>query len=478
MFWANLLHIYQPPTQDDGMLSIIVSESYSQIIKALKENPKAKLTMNINASLSELLVKYKYTTLINDIKILLESGQLELTESAAYHPFLPLIPKTEIIRQIKLNNRINKEIFGDSYNPTGFFAPELAVSTEVVDIVANMGYKWMLFDELAFDTEKGSPQYDRIYKVNGTDMIGFFRDREISFKILSAQLETGNVFMSEIKNIYSNNRYLATAMDGETFGHHRLGLELLLFDLFKSKEMITEQYQNIPKYFTKTDKINIKDSTWALLPIELLRNTPYKRWYNSDNEINLKQWDLTYFAIKEVNKSKYKVKDPKLTNKKEQYSEKQLQWLKARYMLDKSIHSDQYWWASARPWWSIDMIERGANELKNSVLLLPDIDDKIRNKVINSYKDIVTNSFRLQGEGVIDEMINNYDEEASEIIETKSLESNPKEYDRVINHLRRQMLEAADKENFKKAIEYRKRIENLKQKQKNIINNLDIKING
>ncbi len=475
MFWANLLHIYQPPTQTEKMLSQITSESYNQIIKALKINPRAKLTMNINASLSELFVEYKYHKLIDDIKFLLKNGQLELTDSAAYHPFLPLIPKNEIIRQIQLNNIINKKIFGKYYNPKGFFSPELAVSKEIIHIVEDLGYEWMIFDELAFDPEKGSPQYDRIYRINNTNMIGFFRDREISFKILSAQLESGDIFLSEIEKTYNDEKYLSTAMDGETFGHHRLGLELLLFDIFKSDKIVTEQYQNIPKYFMKEDRVNVKDSTWALLPIELLRNQPYKRWYNDENEINVKQWDFTYFAIKEINNSPYKVEDPKITRKKEILSKEQKQWLKARYNLDKAIHSDQYWWASARPWWSIDMIDRGASEIKNSILLLPNISDNIRNKAIESYKDIIVSSFRLQGEGIIDDMIKNYDEEASEIIETKSLEANPKEYDRVIEHLRRQMLEAADKENFKKAIEYRKRIENLREKQKNIISNLESK---
>ncbi len=471
MIWANLLHIYQPPTQNKEMLDKITEESYRQILKGLKDNPKGKLTINMNASLTELFLKYGYNDVLDDIRYLLHNGQIEITESAAYHAFLPLIPKEEIIRQIKLNHYKNKKILGEDYNPTGFFAPELSVSPEVVKIVASMGYKWMLFDELAFDQTKGDVKYDRIYYVNDTQMIGYFRERDISFKILSAQLESGDIFLSEIKNIISDNRFLVTAMDGETFGHHRPGLELLLYDVFKSDKVKTEQYQNIDKYFHKSDKVNIKDSTWAVIPIEFSRNQPYERWFNKDNEIHMKQWDLTYFAIREVNKSKYKIEDPKLTGKKLKYTEKQKLWLKARYMLDKSIHSDQYWWASARPWWSIDMIERGADELKNSILLIPDIDDKIKTKAIDMYKDIVFSAFRWEREEIVGQVVANYDEETTEIIETKSLDANPKEYTKIINHLRKQMLESASKQNYLKALEYRKRIEDLREKQKNIIKN-------
>lgn len=471
MIWANLLHIYQPPTQDKDMLDRITEESYKKIILGLKENPRGKLTINMNASLTELFEKYKYNDVLDDIKYLLSNGQIEITESAAYHAFLPLIPKEEVIRQINLNHIINKRILGDVYNPTGFFAPELGVSPAVAKIVSDMGYKWMLFDELAFDQKKGKIKYDRIYYVDGTNLIGYFREREISFKILSAQVESGDIFLSEIKDIISDKRFLATAMDGETFGHHRPGLELLLYDIFKSRAIQCEEYQNLDQFFHKKDTVNINESTWALIPIELTRNQPYERWFNKSNEIHVKQWTLTYFAIDMVNKSKYKVDDPMFTNKKEKLNKNQKQWLKARYMLDKSLHSDQYWWASARPWWSIDMIERGANELMTSILLLPEVDAKIKNKAEDIYKDIVFSAFRWEREYIVGQTVANYDEETTEMIQTKSLDADPKEYDKVINHLRKQMLEASDKENYIKALEYRKRIESLRQKQKEIIKN-------
>ena len=68
MIWANLLHIYQPPTQTESILKTVSNESYRKILKGLKENPNGKITLNINASLSNLFVKYKYKDIIDDIK--------------------------------------------------------------------------------------------------------------------------------------------------------------------------------------------------------------------------------------------------------------------------------------------------------------------------------------------------------------------------------------------------------------------------
>ena len=123
-------------------------------------------------------------------------------------------------------------------------------------------------------------------------------------------------------------------------------------------------------------------------------------------------------------------------------------------------------------WWSIDMIERGAYELQESLLYLPGIDKKVIDKAKNLYRDIVLESFRWQREGIVDAMVEGFDEEATERIETKSLDSDPKEYDKVISHLEKQMLEAASKLEFKRASEFRKRIESLREKQQEIVEHI------
>src|SRR3989344_3192114 len=108
MFWANFLHIYQPPTQSEQLVRKIANESYLPIVAGLEKTPKAKLTLNINGSLTELLAKSGFESLLRKIANLVRSGQVELTASAKYHPILPLLPEPEIIRQIQLNFATNQ----------------------------------------------------------------------------------------------------------------------------------------------------------------------------------------------------------------------------------------------------------------------------------------------------------------------------------------------------------------------------------
>ena len=50
--FAFLFHIYQPPVQIPIVIKQIVNESYKPIIDALRDNPEAKLTLNINGTLT------------------------------------------------------------------------------------------------------------------------------------------------------------------------------------------------------------------------------------------------------------------------------------------------------------------------------------------------------------------------------------------------------------------------------------------
>ncbi|MCD6096732.1 hypothetical protein J7J60_00090, partial [bacterium] len=124
MYWINILHIYQPSWQSKQVLDKVVKESYNPILDILQKNKQIKISLNICGSLTELLSNFGYKEVLQRIKYLSQRGQIELLGSAKYHPFLPLLPKEEIIRQIKLNEQTNKKYFGKYWKPEGFFSPE------------------------------------------------------------------------------------------------------------------------------------------------------------------------------------------------------------------------------------------------------------------------------------------------------------------------------------------------------------------
>jgi len=444
MIWANFLHIYQPPTQKELWVRRITNESYRKVFSGLLTIPETKLTLNINGILCELLDKYGGKDVLAAIKKMVEAGNIEITGSAKYHTFLPLLPESEIERQILLNEETLKKYFGPDWKQGGFFAPEMAYSRKVVEVVAKLGYKWMVIDELAFPAgKKLSP--DTLYKIKGLeDFYVFFRERNLSFTVLSAQVGTAPTVLRYLEDRLAKNEYVVTAMDGETFGHHRPGLEELLFDLMKIKDFQSVKISDLLIRFTKIEEIEPRDSTWAVTKKDMKENKPYARWKNDGNIIQKKQWELTDLAIQIVGRSS--------------------QDKNIRELLDQSLHSDQYWWASARPWWSLEMIERGAFELKTVVLGASSSTAEEKQKAEELYRDILYTGFDWQRSGRVDQLSRQEDEEIRERLEDKEkLFITKEEYKKMIKTLEEQMQLSAKAEEFHRAAMIKDRIRELKE---------------
>ncbi|MDP3052523.1 MAG: UvrB/UvrC motif-containing protein [bacterium] len=454
MYWANFLHIYQPPTQKPIWVKRIADESYRKILAELKKAPQVKTTLNINGILCELLDKNNCRDVISDIKFLAQRGQIELTGSAKYHAFLPKLPSSEIIRQIKLNEETLKKYFGSAWQRRGFFPPEMAYSKKVAEAAKKLGYRYILVDELAFPSVQVKKVYqenqikaDQIYEIKGLkDFFVFFRERNFSFRILSAQIGVVSVLLRELGERLSKNEYLFTAMDGETFGHHRPGLEKLLFEISTSPQLKTVTISELISSFPKREVVEPRDSTWALVPHDLARKLPYARWADPKNKIQVWQWQLTNLALKAVKKKKCQ---------------------KARNLLDAALHSDQYWWASARPWWSLEMIERGAKELKDTVLIAPGSSVQDKKSAQDLYEKIIFTGFEWQRSGLVDEISRQEDEETRERLEEKEkLFITEEEYEKMIETLREQMYAAAKNEEYHRAGMIQDRIRELKEEMK------------
>lgn len=446
MYWSNFLHIYQPSNQMPDILERIVNESYREIIKGLKKNPSAKITLNINGALSEMLMKNGYCDIINDLKWLAQKGQIEFTESAKYHTFLPLLPETEIRRQIKLNHHTNRRIFGPPYHPMGFFPPELAVSPKVIKVVAKMGYKWILADEIAYSGKIGVLSYDRIYKVSGfPDFKIFFRERRMSELILGAIVRSEKTMLEAMGDrVKQENQYLLTAMDGETFGHHRPGLEKLLLEIYRSDKYEKITVSELLKHIVQIESVNPLASTWSATEEDLALGRQFVSWQDPKNKIHIWQWQLTRLAIKAVNK---------LDKKSKSYRQ-------ARKKLDRALQSDHCWWASAKPWWSLEMIEGGANQLLETTLSIRYLNDEVKTRANDLYQKILTASFEWQRSGYIRRL---HSKKTS--IDSKPLKTrvDKKWFNGLLRELRIQMKKAAAREEFEKAILWRDAIIKLKK---------------
>lgn len=410
----------------------MTEECYRKIFAGILNIPRARLSLNINGILCEFLEKYGSEDVLKNIKTLIDRGNIELTGSAKYHAFLPLLPDSEIERQIRLNEESMNKYFGSSWKRGGFFSPEMAYSKRVAQIAQKMGYKWMILDSRSFPAEEVYSK-DRIYKLKGVDNFNvFFRDHDVSVTILLAQAITAATLLRHLGSRLETDGYLVTAMDGETFGHHRPGLENLLFELLQSPEIEPVAVSDLVEKFPDHIGIEPYDSTWAITKKDLNNHVAFSRWNSEDNIIHKKQWELTNLAIEVVHRDSVGEE--------------------VRGMLDRALHSDQYWWASASPWWNIEMIERGAHELKSVVMEAPKASSEEKQKADDLYDDILATAFDWQRNGLVDEIARHEDEESHAIMEIKERPYVTKqEYKNMIDTLVDQMRLAAKSEDYYRA---------------------------
>jgi len=389
MYWANFLHIYQPAEQQKDILESVVAQSYRPILEGLKKTKRARLTFNINGSLLELFDDGGYRDLIDILRKLGDEGRIEFTSSAKYHAFLPFLEDDEVVRQIKINDETNKFFLGKAYKPQGFFPPEMAYKENLAPIVESLGFKWIILDEIACGGEPGKVNYSEVYKIKGRNLLVFFRERRLSNLIMSAVVRSRESLVEAMRDDLKSNRYLVTAMDGETFGHHRPGLEKMLFDIFNSPEFDLIQVSDITKHYSEIKEVEPVASTWASSKEDIQKGIQFLSWSDPENIIHRLQWDFLKLVLDEV----YGM------NKKEPIYEL------VRRKMDLALSSDHFWWASAKPWWSLEMIEAGAYRLLDVLRAVPDVPRETLEKAANYYEKIVSTAFNWQRGGKIREMM-------------------------------------------------------------------------
>ena len=180
---------------------------------------------------------------------------------------------------------------------------------------------------------------------------------------------------------------------------------------------------------------------------DLERKKPFSRWKDEDNEIHKLQWELTRLALEAIKKA----------------DSENPAFLEARLLLDRALHSDQYWWASAKPWWSVEMIERGAKELSGAVLKMPGISGETKEKAKELYKSIIFTAFDWQREGLVDELAKEEDEDVRQRTDIGLPKLPREEIEKMIKNLEREMETVAKNQEFERAAQLRNRIAELRR---------------
>lgn len=354
MLWANFFHIYQPPGWPKKIIHKVVRESYRPLLSILKKNPRLKITLNISGSLTKQLTEHGYHDVLSNINRLALRGNIELVGSAMYHPILPLLNEREINRQIELNDRTNRKLIGAGYRPAGFFPPEMAYGPVLNTIVRRRGFRWLIVDEIAYSGKLGRVTFEQTYRIKQTPLNIVFRNRQISnFLSFHSHLGSTGHFWRMVRQDDRSHMVMVTGMDGENLGHHRPGLDAYWSKLVTHGSVSTLTISEMLKQVDRQHIVVPRRCSWSSQERELRMRNPFSLWHDPSNPIHQLQWKMIQTLVTIIEQHK----------NHPHYAE-------ARTNLDKQLASDQMWWASAKPWWSLDIITQKTNELYQTAILI------------------------------------------------------------------------------------------------------------
>jgi len=359
MLWLNFLHFYQPANAEFYNIRKALDKSYWRLMRLMEEHPNLHFTWNVSGCLLERLAEEKETAFIDRLKFLVKKWQVELTGSAAYHGFLPLLPEKEVIRQIKTNEKILRKYFGKDFKPRGFFLPEMAYTPVVAKIVKRLGYTWIIVDEIAFsggvNGRSGRPDLNRFYIDAASGLQVIFRDRE-----LSGAYPPDRLWPILKKTAADSQEIFITATDAELYGLRHEDPTAELEKIVKVKHLKTATLSAFLKSRSKTKPVLVKltSSSWESTPREVRAGRPFTLWVDKDNKIQTNLWKLANLSL--ALGEKYK-------------KDKNYYW--HYWHLSRGLASCTFWWASGRDFkpvfgpyaWSPDDIERGLEDTIRSV---------------------------------------------------------------------------------------------------------------
>lgn len=356
--WALLLHFYQPPTQTHDVLVKVAEESYRPLIAVLRAHENARVAVNLQGVLTELLLEHGLGDVVGGLRELAEMGRVEFVGSGKFHPILPLIPEAERKRQIAENARTNRAALGRAWNPRGFFPPEMCYSRDILGAVHAAGHEWLIVSGVACPVEWPVDVVCRV-PVNGAQLRVLFRD-DIRSNRISFKETNPEGFLDDLARVgEGKDAYVVTAMDAETYGHHIrdwerefLGatLSLLAGEAAAGSPRVGMVFPSeLMELFPDGPVVEPHASSWSTSLDDLAAHNPFPLWKAPGNRVHELQWEYVDHCLDLVAVARRYATTPEAK-----------EFAGAAYeRLGPALHSCQFWWASRRPMWSIPMIYRG-----------------------------------------------------------------------------------------------------------------------
>ncbi|MFQ5980334.1 MAG: hypothetical protein ACE5OZ_19535 [Candidatus Heimdallarchaeota archaeon] len=342
-----IFHAYQPPypAQDPKIVDRIVRNCYDPFFQSLLAKEK-RITLNINGILLKTLESDSPHT-IERMQECADEGLIEFLGSGAYHPIFPLLnSKENRSDHIQTNFEISRGIFGNSYEPCGFFPPELAISNLLIREIADIGFRYVLVPQNSIPVLHRDLLPYMKSKLSSSKITLLPRNRDLSNRIAFRHFGDEISFLlaglDQIREVLEAPPIIA--MDIETFGEHHTDYMDFLFRVLDKCTNLTgsELVDMMPDYEVTT----IKSSSWSTSDQDLAIN-PFPLWADPKNAIH-SLLGIHFALLDSAEQLLINDYQPEKENA-EKFRSKRL----------RSQFSCQLWWASGDGRWGPKIVQAG-----------------------------------------------------------------------------------------------------------------------
>jgi alpha-amylase len=203
------LHHHQPVGQLPWTVSAAVNDCYAPLLKVLSRYPAIKVALHYSGPLLEML-RVDHPFIIDQVKVLLERGQIELIGGAWWESILPIWPRNDQIAQLQLSKERLKVLF--ACDPQFAWLPERVWEPELAEILLQSGYTGTFLDD------NGLQKAQDLHRINDTQGLKVLSiDAQLRQLIPWRSVNEVVKYLSELHQRNSQS-IVVSADDAEKFG--------------------------------------------------------------------------------------------------------------------------------------------------------------------------------------------------------------------------------------------------------------------
>ncbi len=386
-----VLHFYQPPVQDLALTKQVLTSAYMPVLQLLVDHPKARATLNISACLLQQLNKLRKQEFFDLLKEAIRLKKVELLNSPAFHPVLPLVSEETIERQFQKAEWIYQDLVGVKPG-RGIFCPELAVDQKTVERIKRYG-DYTIVDGTARTTNES------VFINQGMKV---FVNNRMACDVLRSypSILLGDSFGKWIGRELGEQEATVIVSDVEVFGHHyseRIQTLVKLFEVQDLEFVTLNQLMDLP-----AEEGGFVDSSWQHVREDKYQSGPFWLWNNGQNPLQTQYWELAKLAEQIFDETKSETDNLVADSAAEH--------------LDKGLSSCYAYWISNWPWWHPDLVERGVQQLAKCVRTVRAGKEK-KLQMEQQYHGFLADLWKLHWSGQVEENYRQFEIEREKLMQ-------------------------------------------------------------